>query len=298
VATVGSGNAPFAAWKLGMSYLGEIPSRPGRGSRRRGVRRSVRGLCHRRPKGTLLAVSHRGPLVRFRRAHRAAVRGFAYPASLALNLVAVGVAVLVLAHEPRIEHRRDFGGQRRHSAERADRGAPVAAVIVHEPQPTSSSPARLPNVANTTAAALSREKGTARRTYASVVTLPSDLVELLEQPSPCFVATVMPDGGPQLTQTWVDTDGDHVLINTVNGFQKLQNLEHDPRIALNIADPANTSRYFNLSGRVVATTTEGGTEHIERLAQKYLGGPYPWYGGKDQVRVIVTIEVDKVRSVG
>jgi PPOX class probable F420-dependent enzyme len=108
----------------------------------------------------------------------------------------------------------------------------------------------------------------------------------------------MPDGSPQLTQTWVDTDGDHVLINTVDGFQKLRNVEHDPRIALNIADPADTRRYFNLSGRVVATTTDGGSEHIEKLAQKYLGGPYPWYGGRDQVRVIVTIDVDKVRSVG
>ena len=128
--------------------------------------------------------------------------------------------------------------------------------------------------------------------------MPPDLVELLEQPSPCFVATVMPDGRPQLTQTWVDTDGEHVLINTVEGFQKLRNLERDPRVALNIADPANTSRYVNIDGRAVATSTEGASEHIERIAQKYLGRPYPWYGGKDQVRVIVTIEVDKVRSVG
>jgi PPOX class probable F420-dependent enzyme len=130
------------------------------------------------------------------------------------------------------------------------------------------------------------------------VTLPPDLVELLEQPSPCFVATVMPDGGPHLTQTWVDTDGEHVLINTVDGFQKLRNLERDPRIALNVVDATNTSRYFNLVGHVVATTAEGGGAHIEKLAQKYLGGPYPWYGGRDQVRVIVTIEVDKVRNVG
>ena len=128
--------------------------------------------------------------------------------------------------------------------------------------------------------------------------LPDDLISLLRDRATCYVATTMPDGSPQLTQTWVDTDGTHVLINTVDGFQKLRNLERDPRVALNIADPANTSRYFNLSGRVVATTTERGSEHIERLSQKYLGGPYPWYGGRDQVRVIVTIEVDKVRSVG
>jgi hypothetical protein len=46
------------------------------------------------------------------------------------------------------------------------------------------------------------------------VTLPKDLIVLLRLPSPCFLSTVMPDGSPQLTQTWVDTDGEHVMINT------------------------------------------------------------------------------------
>jgi PPOX class probable F420-dependent enzyme len=108
----------------------------------------------------------------------------------------------------------------------------------------------------------------------------------------------MPDGAPQLTQTWVDTDGAHVLINTVRGFQKLRNLERDPRVALDVTDPENVFRYFQVRGRVVATTTDGGVEHIEALAQRYLGQPYPWYGGRDQVRVIVTIEADHVSGVG
>ncbi|MGW2286975.1 hypothetical protein [Streptomyces phaeochromogenes] len=45
--------------------------------------------------------------------------------------------------------------------------------------------------------------------------LPGELLKLLNRPSPCFIATTMPDGSPQLTQTWVDTDGEHILINTV-----------------------------------------------------------------------------------
>jgi PPOX class probable F420-dependent enzyme len=130
------------------------------------------------------------------------------------------------------------------------------------------------------------------------VTLPSDLVELLEQPSPCFVATVMPDGGPQLTQTWVDTDGEHVIINTVQGFQKVRNVERDPRVAVAVSDPSNPSRYYAIRGRVVNVTTEGGAEHIEALAQRYLGGPYPWYGGRDQVRVMVGITADKIHGMG
>jgi PPOX class probable F420-dependent enzyme len=108
----------------------------------------------------------------------------------------------------------------------------------------------------------------------------------------------MPDGSPQLTQTWVDTDGEHVVINTVQGFQKDKNVTRDPRVALNVSDPANPSRYFEIRGRVTTTTTDGGAEHIERLAQRYLGGPYPWYGGHDQVRLILTITPDKINNVG
>ncbi|NHC16189.1 PPOX class F420-dependent oxidoreductase [Motilibacter deserti] len=128
--------------------------------------------------------------------------------------------------------------------------------------------------------------------------LPADLLALLRAPSPCFVTTLMPDGSPQITQTWVDTDGEHVLINTVAGFQKLRNIERDPRVALAVADPGNPSRYFAVRGRVVATTTDGAADHIEELAQRYLGGAYPWFGGRDQVRTIVTIAADKVHAMG
>lgn len=47
--------------------------------------------------------------------------------------------------------------------------------------------------------------------------LPAELVSLLNEPSTCYLATTVPDGAPQLTQTWVDTDGIHVLINSVRG---------------------------------------------------------------------------------
>ena len=46
--------------------------------------------------------------------------------------------------------------------------------------------------------------------------LPEDLIAMLRQPSTCFLATLMPDGSPQMTETWVDTDGEHVVINTVD----------------------------------------------------------------------------------
>ena len=128
--------------------------------------------------------------------------------------------------------------------------------------------------------------------------LSQDVLDLLRQPSTCYIATTMPDGSPQLTQTWVDTDGEHVVINSVQGFQKLKNIARDPRVAVAIADPADSRRYVQIRGHVTSTTTEGGAEHIEMLSQKYLGEPYAWYGGRDQTRVIITIEADKVSGVG
>ncbi|WP_326834305.1 PPOX class F420-dependent oxidoreductase [Amycolatopsis rhabdoformis] len=128
--------------------------------------------------------------------------------------------------------------------------------------------------------------------------LPDNLVALLEKPSLCFIATTMPDGSPQLTQTWVDTDGKHILVNTVEGFRKVRNIERDPRVALNIADAAQPFRYFTVRGRVLEVTTEGGAEHIDKLAQRYTGRPYAWYGGRDQVRLILRIEAEHIGSTG
>src|SRR3954453_15773546 len=121
------------------------------------------------------------------------------------------------------------------------------------------------------------------------MTLPDALVDLLRRPSPCFVATLMPDGSPQMTQTWVDTDGTHVLVNTVDGHQKVRNIERDPRVALNVADPEDPSRYSEVRGRVVDVTEEGAREHIDELAHRYLGRPSPWFGGRDQVGLRVRV---------
>ena len=65
----------------------------------------------------------------------------------------------------------------------------------------------------------SKRSGSARAD--SIFASGNELMALLRAPSTCYVTTLMPDGYPQLTQTWVDTDGEHILINTVVGFQKL-----------------------------------------------------------------------------
>ena len=128
--------------------------------------------------------------------------------------------------------------------------------------------------------------------------LPENLLELLRQPSPCFFSTLMADGSPQVTETWADTDGEHVIINTVVGFVKVRNVERDPRVALAIQDPRNPFRYIQVRGEVIAMTTEGAVDSIEAMSQKYTGQPYPWYGGRDQQRIILTIKANSVSGQG
>ena len=128
--------------------------------------------------------------------------------------------------------------------------------------------------------------------------LPDSLLDLLRKPSPCFLSTIMADGSPQVTETWVDTDGENVIINTVVGFVKVRNVERDPRVALAVQDPENPFRYIQVRGEVISMTTEGGVESIEALSQKYTGQPYPWYGGRDQKRIILTIKANSVSGQG
>jgi PPOX class probable F420-dependent enzyme len=130
------------------------------------------------------------------------------------------------------------------------------------------------------------------------MTLPDDLLTLCKGPSPCFISTLMSDGSPQLTETWVDTDGENIVINTVDGFLKVRNVRSDPRVAVSVLDPENLMRYFSVRGQVVEMTTEGAADHIEMLAQRYTGQPYAWYGGRDQTRIKLIIRADKVHGMG
>jgi PPOX class probable F420-dependent enzyme len=129
------------------------------------------------------------------------------------------------------------------------------------------------------------------------VALPEGLIDLLHKPSPCFIATLMPDGSPQLTETWVTTDGENIVINIVDGMQKARNVARDPRVAVNVVDPDDVRRFYAVRGHVVKTSTEGARESIDEISHKYLGIPYPNFSGNpDETRLLITIEADRVTA--
>ena len=125
-------------------------------------------------------------------------------------------------------------------------------------------------------------------------TIPADFMDLFQKCAFAQLATVMPDGSPQVTTVWVDYDGTYVLVNTSQGRQKERNVRRDARVAIAIQDPDDAYRLMTIRGRVVEVTAEGGYAHIDKMARKYIGQEkYPWLA-PGEVRVILKIKPEKV----
>lgn len=129
-------------------------------------------------------------------------------------------------------------------------------------------------------------------------TISRGLETLLREPAYAQIATVMPDGSPQLTQVWIDTDGEHILVNTARHRQKVLNVKRDDRVAVNVHDPENPWRIANIRGRVTEITTEGADDLIDQLAQKYMGEERYPFRDPQEVRVTLKIEPESVNETG
>ncbi len=121
--------------------------------------------------------------------------------------------------------------------------------------------------------------------------------KLFEEANFAHLATLMPDGSPQVTPVWVDFDGRHVLVNTAEGRQKPRNIRRDPRVAIDVIRQGSEYAHASVRGRVVEITSEGAEEHIDRLAKKYLGrDTYPFRQPGEQ-RIILKITPEHVSSM-
>jgi PPOX class probable F420-dependent enzyme len=120
--------------------------------------------------------------------------------------------------------------------------------------------------------------------------IPERFLDLFEKRAFANLATLMPDGSPQVTPVWVDFDGARVIVNSARGRQKDRNIRRNPAVALVISDPGNPYRYLEVRGKVTEITEQGASEHIDRMAKKYLGvDEYP-NRAPGEVRVLYRIE--------
>src|SRR5579875_2090243 len=124
-----------------------------------------------------------------------------------------------------------------------------------------------------------------------VTQLPPEAVKLLQGKNFGNLATVMPDGSPQVTPMWIETDGRNVLINTTTNRQKFFNIGRNKKVAIDVFDQENPYHYVGIRGHIGAVTTEGADEQIHRLHRKYHGGGnYPLRPNEQRVSVAIVPE--------
>jgi PPOX class probable F420-dependent enzyme len=109
-----------------------------------------------------------------------------------------------------------------------------------------------------------------------VIELPEDVRALFDGANIGHVATLLPDGAPHSVPVWVGLEGDRIAFLTGPGSRKARNLERDPRVAISVTDHERPFVMAQIRGRVVERV-EGDPAWvvIDRLAEKYTGGPYP-----------------------
>ena len=112
------------------------------------------------------------------------------------------------------------------------------------------------------------------------------------------LATVMPDGSPQVTPVWFDYTDGKIRVNTARGRIKDKNMSRNSKVALAIMDPDNAYRHMQIRGKVTRATEEGADQHIDSLAKKYMGQEKYPFRQPGEVRVTYEIEPTSFSVMG
>ena len=128
--------------------------------------------------------------------------------------------------------------------------------------------------------------------------IPAAFLDLTQKKAFAHIATIMPDGTPQVTPVWFDYTGGKVRVNTAKGRVKPRNLKEGAPVALSILDPDNPYRYIQVRGTVTRATEAGASQHIDSLAKKYLDrDKYP-FAQPGEVRIMYEITPRAVQTMG
>jgi PPOX class probable F420-dependent enzyme len=126
-----------------------------------------------------------------------------------------------------------------------------------------------------------------------MIAIPEKYLDLLQKPAFAHLATLMPDGSPQVTPVWIGYDGAYLIVNTARGRQKDRNMTRNAHVAVEISDPEDPYRYFTVRGHVAEVVEQGADDSIDELALKYTGEKYKGHV-PGQTRVIYKIAPDHV----
>ena len=126
-----------------------------------------------------------------------------------------------------------------------------------------------------------------------MVALTAEQIAILNGKNFATLATVMPDGSPEATLLWIETDGTYIYLNTAFPRLKALNLQRDPRLAITVFDCKRPyDQVLAIRGRA-ELILEGADEHIDKLSRMYSGQPFTDFR-PGQTRVIVKVTPERI----
>ncbi|MDG5775387.1 PPOX class F420-dependent oxidoreductase [Haloarculaceae archaeon H-GB1-1] len=124
-------------------------------------------------------------------------------------------------------------------------------------------------------------------------TIPESRLDLFEKPAIATFASSLPDGRPHVAPVWVDYDGAHLLVVTLEGSRKHKNVQHDPRVTVTVIDPDDMYRYVEVRGHVETVSEDDALEFSDEQAKRYWGvEQYPY--SREKPRVLFHIQPERV----
>ncbi len=128
--------------------------------------------------------------------------------------------------------------------------------------------------------------------------IPESHRDLLDRPLLAMLATIQPDGSPQVMPMWADLADGLVRVNTAVGRQKLANMTRDPHVSVLVVDPDDAFRFIEVRGDVVRITPDGANEHADKLITEYRGAEHVPTEPRTETRIIVAIQPRRVIANG
>jgi PPOX class probable F420-dependent enzyme len=128
------------------------------------------------------------------------------------------------------------------------------------------------------------------------IPLSDDIKTLVRGANFAHLATLMPDGSPQVAPVWVDLEGDRIIVGMGEGSLKAKNAKRDARVALSLIAYDNPYVEAQLRGRVAERWTDADFKIMDRISRKYIRKEFPMRDNPDK-RVVLVIEIERARFV-
>jgi PPOX class probable F420-dependent enzyme len=121
-----------------------------------------------------------------------------------------------------------------------------------------------------------------------MLAIPEGYESLLQRPLFGHLATVRPDGSPQVNAMWFVWDGEHLRFTHTAKRQKYRNIAANPKVAMSVIDPDNSYRFLEVRGVVDEIVPDPTGAFYMALNERY-GGPLTEPPADKADRVILVV---------